>query len=91
MDSGARICRKCLLADMADRRPLYELVREYIESLDADIRTGDDVYRERLAVCRACEYLNAGTCAKCGCYAEARAAKKRISCPDVPPRWLPEK
>ena len=38
-------------------------------------------------LCRTCDDLHNGTCALCGCYVEARAAKKRQGCPKVPEMW----
>ena len=62
-------------------------VAEYVASLDETIRTPEDVYRARLALCQECPELMNGTCRLCGCYAETRAAKKAMQCPMVPPRW----
>lgn len=44
-------------------------------------------YAARLNICRTCDDLHSGTCALCGCYVEARAAKKRQGCPKVPEMW----
>ena len=87
MEEQKRVCRRCLLADMQDQRPLRELVYDYIASIPADKRADDGCFARRLALCRECGSLLNGTCAKCGCYAEARAAKKAQHCPDVPPKW----
>lgn len=84
---NARLCRRCLLEDMDDQRSLYELIRDYVSSLPEGIRTGESEYRRRLALCRECAFLLGGTCQKCGCYAEARAAKKAMHCPDPAPKW----
>ncbi len=81
-----RPCR-CLLRDDASQKPLYELVAEYVSLLAEDERVSQAEYEARLALCAECGKLRAGTCALCGCYAEMRAAKRRMSCPDVPPRW----
>lgn len=79
-------CR-CLLSEDESQRPLYEIVRDYLDTMDADARVDTAVYMERLAVCRRCERLSGGTCALCGCYVEIRAAKRGMRCPDVPDRW----
>lgn len=84
---STRLCRRCLLEDMDDQRPLYQLILEYVSSLPEDIRTEESEYRRRLALCRDCAFLMGGTCQKCGCYAEARAAKKAMRCPGPDPRW----
>ncbi|MFR1660111.1 DUF6171 family protein [Gallintestinimicrobium sp.] len=39
------------------------------------------MYEKRLELCKACDYLEAGTCLACGCYVELRAAVKKNRCP----------
>ena len=63
-------------------------VAEYVAGLDEAVRTPEDVYRARLAVCQDCPELMNGTCRLCGCYVETRAAKRLQGCPMVPPRWV---
>ena len=65
-------------------------VAEYVASLPEEQRAPDDLYQARLTLCKACEALRDGTCSLCGCYVEARAAKRQQRCPAVPPRWLAE-
>ena len=55
--------------------------------LSADEKTDEATYAARLNICRTCDDLHSGTCALCGCYVEARAAKKRQGCPKVPEKW----
>ena len=62
-------------------------VAEYVASLDETIRTPEDAYRARLALCQECPELMNGTCRLCGCYVETRAAKRGQKCPMVPARW----
>ena len=62
-------------------------VAEYVASLDESIRTPEESYRMRLAICQACDQLMNGTCRLCGCYVETRAAKRTQQCPMVPARW----
>ena len=85
MADARKPCRCTLLesgqADMA------KLVRDYVASLSADEKTDEATYTARLNICRTCDNLHSGTCALCGCYVEARAAKKRQGCPDVPEKW----
>lgn len=69
------------LEDMA------RLVQEYVASLSEEEKTDAATYEARLNRCRECPDLRNGTCARCGCYVEARAAKRMQGCPDVPPRW----
>lgn len=85
MADARKPCRCTLLesgqADMA------KLVRDYVDSLSADEKTDEATYTARLNICRTCDDLHSGTCALCGCYVEARAAKKRQGCPKVPEMW----
>lgn len=85
MADGRKPCRCTLLesgqADMA------KLVREYVASLPEDEKADEAHYSARLNICRSCDDLHSGTCALCGCYVEARAAKRKQQCPAVPPKW----
>ena len=78
-------CR-CLLRE-AGEAEMAAAIAEYVAGLDEAVRTDEADYRARLAVCEDCEQLLSGTCRLCGCYVETRAAKKRLGCPMVPPRW----
>lgn len=78
-------CR-CLLFE-AGQADMARTVAEYVASLDESIRTPEDDYRTRLAICQECPELMNGTCRLCGCYVETRAAKKGQQCPMVPTRW----
>ena len=82
-----RPCR-CLLTESAP--DLARTVAEYVASLPEAQRAPETVYRRRLLRCTACDALRDGTCALCGCYVEARAAKRLQRCPAVPPRWEAE-
>ncbi len=86
-----RVCRRCLLGDMPDTSELSRVIAERIALLPEEARASAETVARRLAVCRGCEYLTNGGCALCGCYVELRTAKAALRCPDVPPRWLPEK
>ncbi len=79
-------CR-CLLAEMPDETELADIIAARIGEIAEEERTPGEEYRRRLALCRDCESLNRGTCARCGCYVEIRAARKRMGCPCVPARW----
>lgn len=80
-------CR-CLLAEA--HPDLALTVREYIDSLPPETLASDEVRAARLRICLDCAFLRDGTCARCGCYAEARAARRAQRCPDAPPRWTEE-
>ena len=67
-DHTANICKRCLL-------------RELSEADRLNIRVSENLYETRLAICKDCELLNAGTCNGCGCYVELRALSKTGKCP----------
>ena len=83
-----RPCRCLLMA--SGQEDMARLVAEYIATLPEESRVSDESYRARLALCENCEALHSGTCALCGCYVEARAAKRSLSCPATPPVWVAE-
>lgn len=82
-----RICRRCLLREDADNKPLYQLVMEVVQSIPEEQKVPETAYRSRLTRCQACDHLSSGMCALCGCYVEVRACKQRMGCPDLPPKW----
>ena len=66
---------------------MADSIREYLALLLPEARAEPALYESRLGICRLCPSLRDGTCMLCGCYAEARAGKKAMACPAVPPRW----
>jgi hypothetical protein len=62
-------------------------INEYIKSLDESIKVEKERYEERLLLCGECNQIMSGTCKLCGCFVKARAAKKNLSCPAIPPKW----
>ena len=80
--SDLRICRRCLLLQAGDAEN-YSLIREHIALLDEADKVTDELYDQRLALCTSCDELVDGTCLKCGCYVEFRAAFKKQHCPDI--------
>ena len=58
------------------------MIKKYV---DADKGRGQSAGKKsneaRLAVCKACDRLNAGTCNACGCYVELRALTGVSHCP----------
>lgn len=80
-------CRRCLLADMPDEAALAKNMQELIALLPEEKRADEPERLRRLAQCKACDHLNRGTCALCGCFVELRAAKKAMRCPAVPAKW----
>ncbi len=81
-----RFCRRCLLADFGESE-LLRSIEEYISLLPPEQRAAKETVEARLAICRGCPRLQNGMCSLCGCFVEARTAKRRQRCPDTPPRW----
>ncbi len=87
-DGRAILCRRCLQNEV----PAGELMAyldNYVRSLPEETRVSDDIYRARLRECAACPHIMQELCTLCGCYAQARAAKRNQRCP-LPgaPKWL---
>lgn len=78
--AAATICRRCIENDVSAEQ-LAEYLDGYVNSLPEDMRAEADIYEERLHICEACEKRIALTCTLCGCYIQARAAKKNMHCP----------
>lgn len=76
---NTRICKKCLLREMAEEDA--KQIQKYKDAIKLADRVSETVYEERLAICKSCDLLNAGTCGACGCYVELRAVAKSGRCP----------
>ena len=87
MNGRRRPCLRCLIEDLPDEKALAEILRERVAQLPPEERVPETERQRRLNSCRLCRSLNHGTCALCGCYVEIRAARKSMSCPDVPGKW----
>ncbi len=79
------ICKKCLLMDI-DIEAYSAKIGRILDLTEESRKADDELYRQRLAVCRSCEKLSAtgeetGTCLACGCFVELRAALKESRCP----------
>jgi len=74
-----RVCKRCLLKEASEED--YKNIEKYILAIDEKDRVKEDKYLSRLAICKECEYLNAGTCLSCGCYVEIRAYSSAGACP----------
>ncbi len=79
-----RVCRRCLLLQ-SGRGDVLEDIRIRIEKLSEKERVKSEIYEERLGICAGCEFLADGTCLKCGCYPEFRAAFAKNRCPNC--KW----
>lgn len=75
-----RECRKCLLL-MSGEEDNYRLVKQHVEKIRLEDKAPDELYMNRLEYCKECEQLISGTCLKCGCYVEFRAAFLNKKCP----------
>lgn len=81
MGEEQRVCKRCLLREMADQTKVYETVKQYIEDIEPGDRAPEGIYNLRLTHCKACERLLDGMCRACGCYVELRAARANNGCP----------
>lgn len=79
-ETNVRVCKKCLLREF-DEAAYRQKLERVLQLMDRDVKAEDALYEKRLAVCKECEKLSAGTCLGCGCYVELRAAVKKNRCP----------
>ena len=79
-------CKRCLLQEAGDQAA-YADVADCIARLSARDKVTEQVYRQRMDICRECEQLMQGTCLLCGCYVELRGAMRTQCCPAKPRRW----
>ena len=88
-DSRRALCRRCLMEEAIDQAKLAEDLDQYAASLPEEIRADEAVYQRRIALCAQCPERFEFTCRRCGCYIQARAAKRRMRCP-LPggPLWV---
>ena len=86
MMQGKKPCTRCLLEE-AGRQDLQEAVNAAVAKIPHNKRTDDAEYSRRLEICRVCEFLMGGTCLKCGCYVELRAARSDSHCPVKNKKW----
>ncbi|NLZ82083.1 MAG: hypothetical protein GX915_00285 [Clostridiales bacterium] len=75
-----RVCKKCLIRDM-DEYEEYKNMFEYIRNISDDIKSSQELYEERMEICKECDMLLSGMCRKCGCFVEMRAAVEKNYCP----------
>lgn len=75
-----RQCRRCLLLQSGKDDVLAD-IKSRIAAIPPKDRTPEDLYGARLERCAGCDHLVSGTCLKCGCYPEFRAAFIRNGCP----------
>lgn len=87
METQPKRCRRCLLREMTQENDYYASVVRYRAALPAKKRTPDGEYERRVTACRACSFLDSGTCMQCGCYVEMRAARTDMHCPRAGGPW----
>ena len=74
-------CKRCLLTESA-REDVLKDIQEHLIKMPAHKKVDAKTYEKRLSLCQECEHLISGTCMKCGCYVEFRAAFVNQKCPD---------
>ena len=79
-------CVRCLLEE-AGKLDVSEMIKARIAEIPQALKCDDGEYAHRLSLCRECEALSGGTCLKCGCYAELRAARADSYCPHEERNW----
>lgn len=85
MEEAKAFCRKCLIPDYIEDKEAF--LKNYLGRIPPEERTEEAVYDHRMEQCESCgRYLN-GMCRLCGCFVAIRAAGRRQSCPEEPPRW----
>ena len=73
-------CVRCLLREMDEQTALQQVL-DFQRSVPKMEQADPSQYETRLEVCKACKWLNKGTCRKCGTYVEARAFRSDAHCP----------
>lgn len=79
-------CRRCLLADISEEE-LSRAIAARIAAVPEEQRASEEEYGRRLEICKKCNMLVSGTCGKCGCYVELRAARAANRCPHEKGYW----
>jgi len=79
-NTSQRECRKCLLIDETAGKE-KEIVYRYISELPKAERASEQLFLERLEICRICQWRSSATCQACGCFVEVRAAVRKHKCP----------
>ncbi|MBO5934419.1 MAG: hypothetical protein J6Q94_02915 [Clostridia bacterium] len=77
-----RECKRCLLLQSGDEDN-HKMVQQYIAKIRPEEKCDEELYQKRLEICGSCDNLISGTCIKCGCYVEFRAAFRLKHCPDT--------
>ncbi len=83
---SGNLCRRCLL-EQTGEKDIYNAVLERIALIPDDLKADPELYSKRLEICGKCDHLYSGTCYKCGCYVQLRAAYKESRCPCSKRLW----
>ncbi|MCR5320338.1 MAG: DUF6171 family protein [Lachnospiraceae bacterium] len=87
MESTNTGCKLCLLRENNSKKKEYELIQRALAAMNAQDKASSETYEKRLEACKSCESFVEGTCLKCGCYVELRAAGKVAHCPKKNGPW----
>ena len=82
MAENYRYCKKCLMREMYDQEAFWATLKSHIDNIPEERKSSDELYEERLQICKECDLLIDGMCRRCGCYVELRAASRKNYCPD---------
>ena len=83
---GKKPCPRCLLEDISEE-DISRAIAARISAIPEEQRVSEDEYDRRLSICKSCDMLVSGTCGKCGCYVELRAARAANRCPHEKKYW----
>lgn len=78
--AGIRACKRCLTREM-NADGYFQSLHDYIAGIEEELKADEELYEERLSVCKECDMLLSGMCRVCGCYVELRAVMRKNNCP----------
>ena len=82
MAENYRYCKKCLMREMHDQETFFATLKSHIDNIPQERKAPDELYEQRLQICKECELRLEGMGRRCGCYVELRAASRKNYCPD---------
>lgn len=77
------IIRKDSFLNLA--KAIFRTIRYVLSG--APVMAPDEIFKERLDICRACPKNFQGQCQVCTCFIEIKTLFAGEKCPDQPPRW----
>lgn len=82
-------CSKCCAKDAEAPATILQKIKNASNSIvnhakDGFASVSDDVQKERMSICRSCEFFDKSkiTCLKCGCYLNIKTKWASESCPE---------